>query len=356
MARKSKAEWIAFFAKHEASGKTLSEFCAARKVPYQSAKNWSSQLKKAGEYPVSGAGTGTEKSGTDAANGTGTGTGRAKTGRIVDRSKNGGKKPKNPSSVNVSSPNPGKPRDTQGWLNKLANLKPYEAGERRPEAVTHGAYTKFLPPDVQAELNTYGRNELREVIEEIRLTKGRLLIVSRNKAAWDASNECGLLTDDDYLLEEIETGKGGLQGNTRKEKRKRPDFEHHEDRLTRRLAWLMQVQDQLSKKASFTADEAIAMRREIIERGEASGWTYAQIGMEIEKYGIELPFTLQALIRHELDQPQIEADSGGLTDDELEQLSAEYERSVKDDDEWLKSRQAEVQEIHDVRDAARTAT
>lgn len=351
MAGSIRGDWIAFFERFLESGQTLKEFCAQCGKNYQQAKNWTSQLRKSGEYPGEGNAKGNGK-------GKSAGKGKGLTSKTGQKSGGNGSRGENlskPLSDKASGPVPAPKRDTQGWLNKLANLKPYVAGESRTEVVTHGAYTKFLPPDIQAELNTYGRNELREVIEEIRLTKGRLMIVNRNKAAWDASQECGMLTDEDYHLEEIETGEGGLQGNTRKEKRKRPDFEHHEDRLTRRLAWLMQVQDQLSKKASFTADEAIAMRREIIERGEASGWTYAQIGMEIEKYGIELPFTLQALIRHELDQPQIEADNGGLTDDELEQLSAEYERSVKDDDEWLKSRKAEVQEIHEVRDAARTA-
>lgn len=388
-----KEGWLQFFVwferRHDKE-QSLADYCRAKGVEYKTARNWASKLRGEGMYPAVNGRPDGDNIGTNAGTGTKAGTG-AKTlknqhvepeteqeqgqgqgqqeapeqqpgqgqgqgsGDSGGDGVDGGKSKPKANPKTKTSQADGAKRDMQKMLNSLANLKPYVPGEPRVEVTTHGAYTKYLPPDIQAEVNTYGRTELRDVIEEIRLTKGRLMLVQRNKAHWDAHVECGTLGDDHYPVEEIETQQTP-DGSARKEKRKRPDFEYHEDRLARRLAWLMQVQEQLAKKASFSADEAIAMRRQIMEQGMAEGWTYAQIGMEIEKYGIELPFTLQALIRKELDLPVVDDGDAGITDEELDRLSEKYRKEAKGDSSWLRSRQKDVQEIHDAQDVRKTAS
>lgn len=357
MARKTRADWIAFFARFEASGRSLSEYCSMRDVPYQTAKNWATTLRKAGEYPPANASAGlTSESGTESGTGTGagsgagtgTGTGGAK-GKLAGKGgKAGASKSRTPGKATKPAGGGEKParRCTPA---QLANLRPpFEKGNRA--AVKHGAYSKYLPPDIMELVEGESGRDLRSVIDEIKLTKGRLLMLQQLRAEWDAKAEYNELTHDDYVLTDIEVGPEG-----EKTKRKRPDFEAQEDRLTRTLAWLVQVQEQLQRETWLSADDKIAWRRQIIDDGEAAGWTYARIGLEIERHGLEVPMTLMALIRQELEQPPVDTSSTGFSDEELDALSARYEQEMAQDGEWLEQRKAEVGTIHAGHDASKVA-
>lgn len=338
--------WLDLYDELQETGETITAASKRLKLSAKTISNWFSRIRK-GEVKRE---VGSGKSGSGNRE-----VGKGKKSSAKPRAS--GKSESRQDSGKASPPEGGKKlapgsdekptrKPHPGW----ANLIPAEPGNQR--ARKHGGYSKYLPPDVQAELDTYGRNDLLDVLEEIRLTKGRLIMVTRSRAEWDAKQEYSELTDADYQLDEI-GDKVSAEGRERTTKRSRPKFEDLEDQLTRRLAWLQQVQDQLSRRVSLTADEAAAARRSIMERAEEEGWTATRTGDEIEKLGLEAPFTLQQRIRSELALAEPEEPEGGMTDDELEALSAEYEQQTQGEPEWLEERREEVQEIHKAKDAER---
>ncbi|MGP9633724.1 IS66 family insertion sequence element accessory protein TnpA [Halomonas sp. AOP43-A1-21] len=324
--------WVDFFKRFARSSASLADFCKRNDVSYKTARNWSSKLN----------GEDTSGQGHTAGIGKGAGDDKApKDGDWIEKeSTPTPDKPASPAGGEEQGPK----KRNKGW----ENLIPAEKGNQR--ALKHGAYASALPPDINEQLNTYGRENIRSLEDEIRLTKGRLIMVTRKRAEWDAREDYREITPDDYDLVEV-TEKNNPMGGETIEKRVKPDFEAQEDRLTRRLAWLQQVHDQLSRRISLTADEAVALRGEILQKAEDEGWSSIDTGWEIEKHGLELPFTLQQKIRSELALIEPPEPEGGMTDEELEALSAEYEQEMADEDEWLANRQQEVEEIHAAKEA-----
>jgi len=344
--------WLTLLREHARSGETLAAFCKRRRVSYKTARNWRSRF---GDDEIGGNG-GTVPVPDESGQGHQGFSGEGDSGSGADEPGDGEKsEPRTPPLEGDTLPGGGKHaggsdkparKPHPGW----ANLIPAEPGNQR--ARKHGGYSKYLPPEVQDEVNTYGRNDLLSVIEEIRLTKGRLIMVTRSRAAWDAKVDYAELTDTDYQVDEI-AEKKTPDGRERSVKRTRPKFEDLEDQLTRRLAWLQQVHDTLSRRVSYTADEAARLRSDIMTRADDEGWTAIETGWEIEKLGLELPFTLQQRIRSELALMEPEEPEGGMTDDELEALSVEYERKMSGEPQWLAERRSEVKEIHEAKDAER---
>lgn len=191
-------------------------------------------------------------------------------------------------------------------------------------------------------------------MEEITLTKGRLIMLQKLRSEWDEKAARDALSEADYPLTELER-IDNAEGGSSRELRKRPDFEGQEDRLTRTLAWLMTVQESLRTRGSMSADDKIALRRQIIDDGIVSGWTYAQIGLELERWGLEIPFTLQALIKRELEAPAVEVQEVGISDDELEELSRDFNAKNSETELWLEERREEVAAIHAVTDGQKLA-
>lgn len=355
--RKSKQDWIVFFRNFERSKVSLASYCERNSVAYQSAKNWSSRLKKADEYPTKGGGTSTGVG--TGTKGTGTGTNKTngkagdKSGVNSDSSDGEGKSASNPS---ISGDEPTATPKERVWKKHWDHLIPIKKGEQL--ALKHGAYASALPPDIHEHMETYGRNDLRNLIEEIKLTKGRLMMVSRKRAEWDARDNYNEDQAPHYELSQVTTESGvGVQGiiNKTTKVKKRPDFEAQEDRLTRRLAWLLQVQEQLMKRSAMTADEAINLRSKIIQDGIIESKEWSSIGLEIEMHGLELPFSIKALINKELEQPVEEADTS-FTDDELEEMSRNYHDEIAQDGEWIEVRKQEVDAIHELQNEEKTAT
>lgn len=350
--RKSKQDWIVFFRNFEQSKASLAAYCERNSVAYQSAKNWSSRLKKAGEYPTKKNGTGTR--------GTGTGTGTDKTKGNQNSSSGvnsdgSGEESESASSPSSSGDDPivGPPKRV--WQKHWDNLIPIKKGEQK--ALKHGAYATALPPDIHNEMETYGRNNLRTLIDEIKLTKGRLKMVTDERKRWDSRDEYNEDQTAHYELSQVTTESGvGAQGVINKTTKvsKRPDFEAREDRLIRRFAWLLQVQEQLMKRSSMTADEAIQLRSKIIQNGIDESKKWSTIGLEIEMHGLELPSSVKTLINKELEQPVEEADTS-FTDDELEEMSRQYHDEIAQDGEWIEVRKQEVDEIHATQDEEKTS-
>lgn len=335
--------WREFFRHFARSNKSLADYCRGKGVSYKTARNWSSKLAKEDEQ-----GQGQSEQGQ--------GHGEAGQGGAAEAS-NGGDLEKSeppPDGEESGTPSQGKEQGQRKWNPGWANLIPAGPGNQR--ALKHGAYAKHLPPDVIDTLDKYTRGDIRNMEAEIQLVRGRLIVLTRLRAQWDAKVEYNELDDTDYLLQEFTAKVGTLGEATTKEtttKRVRPDFEMWEDRLLSRLAHLQQVHEQLSKRISMTADEAAAARREILERADEEGWSAVETGTEIEKLGLELPFTLQQRIRAELALMEPEEPEGGMTDDELERLSQQYEEQTAGEPDWLAERREQVADIHAERDKER---
>ncbi|MDX5979607.1 hypothetical protein [Vreelandella alkaliphila] len=338
-AKRGREFWVDFFKRFERSSISLADFAESEGVAYKTARNWSSKLNKDKDQ-----GQGHKKQGQ------GQGAGQAKGESKAKPAKDGDwiEKESPPAPGKPASPAGGEEQGEKQWNKGWANLIPAEKGNQR--ALKHGAYAGALPPDIEQELNTYGREDIRSLEDEIRLTKGRLMMVTRKSAEWDARNEYNEITSDDYDLTEV-TEKTSPMGRETSEKRVKPDFEAQEDRLTRRLAWLQQVHDQLSRRIGLTADEAVKLRGRILQQSEDEGWSSIDTGWEIEKHGLELPFTLQQKIRAELALIEPPEPEGGMTDEELDALSEEYEKEVAGEDAWLEERHSEVADIHAAKEA-----
>ncbi|MCV6589106.1 MAG: hypothetical protein OIF57_08765 [Marinobacterium sp.] len=331
MARLSKEQWIQLFVEFEGSTKTLSGFCKDRGVAYQTAKNWSSKLRKAGEYPAAGTGT---KSGTGTAKSTGTRSGKS-AGKDTPPSKSSNRR--SSSKENKTSTSTSTEKST--GEDKPRNPSWFQPGNAL--AVVHGGYSKHLPPEVVSEIPTYGREELRSLSKEIQLTQGQLLLVLKNKAKWEADEEYERVDHTNYPVAEYEDSDHF--GKT--VKRKRPDYEGQIERLTRRLTWLKQVHEQLAKKPSMTYEEAVTKRREIIEAGIEAGDSWADIGLQIELYGLELPFTIKARINAELALMEPPEPDDGMTDDDLEKAAKDFQLLLDNEVEEEEARARMVEQL-----------
>jgi len=215
-------------------------------------------------------------------------------------------------------------------------------------AKSHGAYTKYLPPEIQEQVNTFGRDDFRSLESEIRLSKGKLIMTEQKRIEWDEKLKSNTLVDSDFYISGV---KRKLSDNKELEKevtRKRPDFEAQEERLTRRIAWLAQVHDQLSKRSSMTADEGIMLRMEIMERAISEGWSAVEAGYEIEKHGLEVPFTIQQKIKAELSIIEPEMEDNGISDEELEAASIKYSSKVEKEVEAEGDRRDAIEALYEV--------
>lgn len=181
----------------------------------------------------------------------------------------------------------------------------------------------------------------------IELSDLRLRNVLAKRAEWEVKHEYGEIRDIDYELNEItdKNGSGEFAVSERTEKRVRPNFEGMIDTLTGRIGWLVAEKHRIERHLEITAAEAAERRGEIIDRGEAEGWSAAKTGLEIEKHGLQVPATLMKRIHAELALIEPEEPEGGLSDDDLEALSAEYEREVEGEAYWMQERKKVVAEI-----------
>ncbi|SFI20854.1 hypothetical protein [Modicisalibacter xianhensis] len=242
-------------------------------------------------------------------------------------------------------PNPrgGKKRKTDGRGKTPGSQKNWFLPGNQA-AVTHGGYVSELPPEI-AEQAAELPSTPEHLAELIQLERGRLFMVLKKEAEWNAKVDYNALAHSDYQLNEVvaRASNGEKQTTT---KRVRPDFEAQIDRLVGRIGYLVLEHTRIERQLSLTGDEAAALRKQIIDQGEAEAWSCTQIGLEIEKRGLEVPFTLQAQIKRELSFIEPEEPDNGLTDDELERLSDEYQQEATSEQQWLEARHEDVKAIH----------
>jgi hypothetical protein len=78
----------------------------------------------------------------------------------------------------------------------------------------------------------------------------------------------------------------------------------------------------------------------------AAALSAADTAEQVERSGLAVPFSLQQRVRAELAIFEPAEPEGGMTDDELERLSLEYEEEIEGEVEWLEQRREEVSEMH----------
>lgn len=363
--KKGRDFWVRFFRTFKSMGDdvTLVDYCKKRKVSYKTARNWRSKFNE--EQGQTGTviktGAGTAKAGTKEGN-----TGTVKTGTGTSKVSGTGTKKLQPQPKN----NPNPTGEGEKCSQKEIAAKPISGSiepKERPAHWfkkghqtnrTHGAYSKYLPPDIQEKMHTYGRNDIQSLEDEINLTHGRIIQLQQVRANWDAKADYDELKEEDYTLVSIETrdgikGADGGIGSETKQLRERPKFEDVEDKLVRRMAWLKQVHNQLSKQITLTANEAVLMRYEIMERGIAEGWTATETGAEMEMLGLEVPFTIQQRVRAEMALIEPEEVEGGMSDDDLEARAIEYAEIISDEDEKLKERKDALDDLYSIEQGKR---
>lgn len=323
--RRDKGFYMDLYDDLQRTGETIKDASNRLKLSPKTVSNWFSKIRK-GEVKRE---VGTGKAG----------SGKRKGGKSTAANDGKQKKSRTPSKKGVVDP-PRKKKEPHP--NSLANLMPIVKGEQR--ALKHGGYAQYFAPDITDEVDetTGAANRLDSLI---RLTDLRLRTVLKRRAEWDAKEDYGELTGQDYPLQEL-SEKKSAEGRENSTKRVRPPFDAMIDTLTGRMGWLIGEKHRIERHLDVTAGAAAAQRAEIMQRADDEGWAASTTGIEIEKQGFEVPFTLQQRIRSELALAEPEEPEGGMTDEELERLSQDYEDAAAGEDQWLQERREEVERMH----------
>ena len=93
---------------------------------------------------------------------------------------------------------------------------------------------------------------------------------------------------------------------------------------------------------SYVADALAA----VLDEAEKAGLSAVDTAEQVERAGLAVPFSLQQRVRAELATFEPPEPEGGMTDDELERLSLEYEEEIEGEVEWLEQRREEVRDMH----------
>jgi len=90
------------------------------------------------------------------------------------------------------------------------------------------------------------------------------------------------------------------------------------------------------------------LRMEIMERAISEGWSAVEAGYEIEKHGLEVPFTIQQKIKAELSVIEPEMEDNGISDEELEAASIKYSSKVEKEVEAEGDRRDAIEALYEV--------
>lgn len=200
----------------------------------------------------------------------------------------------------------------------------------------HGAYARYHAPEIIERVTPDAPSPDR-IESLIQLEEARLHSLLQEKAAWDAKSEYGELAHSDYPLTEVR--KDHLGTATKQE---RPDFERLIDRSMGRIAALVAEKERIQATPAYVA----TLTSELFERAEQEGLAAVDTAALFERSGLAVPFSLQQKVRAELALAEPPEPEGGVTDDELERLSREYEEKVEGEVAWLEQRRIEVEQIH----------
>ncbi|MEC9483105.1 MAG: hypothetical protein UMU75_07220 [Halomonas sp.] len=225
----------------------------------------------------------------------------------------------------------------------LANLIPAGPGNQR--ARKHGGYARYHSAEILERITPAAPSPER-IEALIELEEARLHSLLQENARWDARSEYGELAPADYTLTEIQTGRDGTVT-----KRERPDFERLIDRSMGRISALVDQKERLAVLPVYVATKTAAL----LDKAEAEGMGAVVCAELFEREGLAVPLSVQQRIRAELASVEPPEAEGGMTDEELERLSVEYEVQAAQEPDWIKKRQQQVKEVHDQRDKERNA-
>lgn len=200
----------------------------------------------------------------------------------------------------------------------------------------HGAYARYHAPEIVGRVTPDAPSPKR-LESLIQLEEARLHDLLQEKAAWDAKADYGELSVASYTLTEIKNDHLGTAT-----KRERPDFESLIDRSMGRIAKLVAEKERVQATPIYIAAALAA----VLDEAEKAGLSAVDTAEQVERAGLAVPFSLQQRVRAELATFEPPEPEGGMTDDELERLSLEYEEEIEGEVEWLEQRREEVSDMH----------
>lgn len=225
----------------------------------------------------------------------------------------------------------------------LANLIPAEPGNQR--ARKHGAYARYHPAEITERINL-GATSPERIEALIELEEARLHSVLQEKVRWSARCEYNEVSSADLILTEI---RAGIDGKTTK--RERPDFERLIDRSMGRISALIDQKERLNILPTYVATQVA----KLLDKADAEGMRAIDCAELFEREGMAVPLSVQQRLRAELATLEPSEPEGGVTDEELERLSEEYEAQIAQESTWLIERQQQVKNIHEQNDMERNA-
>lgn len=225
----------------------------------------------------------------------------------------------------------------------LANLIPAEPGNQR--ARKHGAYARYHPAEI-TERVIPGATSPERIEALIELEEARLHSVLQEKVRWDARCEYNQLVSYDLILTEMRNGNDG-----KTIKRERPDFERLIDRSMGRISALIDQKERLAALPACIATQTATL----LDKAKAEGMNAIGCAELFEREGLAVPLSVQQRVRAELATLEPPEPEGGVTDEELERLSAEYEEQTAQESIWLTERQQQVKSIHEQNGKERNA-
>ena len=200
----------------------------------------------------------------------------------------------------------------------------------------HGAYARYHAPEI-VERVTPDAPSPKRLEDIIQLEEQRLHALLQEKAAWDAKSEYGALAHGDYPLTEVRKDHLGTAT-----KRERPDFERLVDRSMGRITTMVAEKERIQATPAYVA----TLTSELFEKSEQEGMSAVDTAALFERSGLAVPFSLQQRVRAELALVEPPEPEGGVSDDELERLSREYQEEIEGEVKWLEQRREEVEKIH----------
>lgn len=225
----------------------------------------------------------------------------------------------------------------------LANLIPAGPGNQR--ARKHGAYARYHPAEITERVipDATSPERIEALVE---LEEARLHSVLQEKVRWNARCEYGEVSSADLILTEVRNSSDG-----KTTKRERPDFERLIDRSMGRISALIDQKERLNILPAYAATQIATL----LDKADAKGMRAIECAELFEREGLAIPLSVQQRVRAELAVLEPPVPEGGVTDEELERLSAEYEAQVLQESVWLVERQQQVKDIHEQNDRERNA-
>lgn len=220
--------------------------------------------------------------------------------------------------------------------NSRGNLRPFLPGNRA--ALKHGGYARHFDPALVSEVEDSDSGSNVDRLESlIRLERLRLHSALESRARYQATDDYAQTRGVDLPVTHYESSAAGTVT-----KRQRPDFEQAIDRSEGRLLALIAEQERLAASPAHVAGRLA----EVLDKAADDGLSAVDTAEAVERAGLAVPFSLQKRVHSELALAEPEEPAGGMTDDELEALSEQYEAHADNEKQWLQARREAVARMH----------